>query len=68
MIFLVLGLALNFIPVHGLPDEVTLYPTDDSYVSSVDPDNNYGEIDELYASNRSVFGGIIRNSYLLFNL
>jgi hypothetical protein len=68
LIFLILGLALNFIPVYGLPDEVTLYPTNDAYVSSVDPNNKYGEIDELYASNRTPFGGIIRNSYLLFNL
>lgn len=68
LLILILGLALNFIPVQGLPDEVTLYPTDDAYVSSVDPGNNYGELEELYASNRTLFGGVIRNSYLLFNL
>ena len=68
LIFLILGLTINFIPVQGLPEETTLYPTSDSYVSSVDPDVNYGELEELYASNRTVFGGVIRNSYLLFNL
>jgi hypothetical protein len=55
-------------PVLGLPDETTLYPTSDSYVSSVDPNDSYGELEELYASNRTLFGGVIRNSYLLFNL
>ena len=55
-------------PTQGLPDEDIIIPTDDSYVSSVDPDINYGELEELYASNRTLFGGVIRNSYLLFNL
>ena len=68
LIFLIFGLTLNFIPVQGLPDETTLYPTNDSYVSSVDPGLSYGELEELYASNRTLFGGVIRNSYLLFNL
>jgi len=61
-------MAIHFVPTQGLPDEDIIIPTDDSYVSSVDPDVNYGELDELYASNRTLFGGVIRNSYLLFNL
>jgi hypothetical protein len=61
-------MTIRFVPTKGLPDEEIIIPTDDSYVSSVDPDSNYGELEELYASNRTLFGGVIRNSYLLFNL
>ena len=61
-------MAINFVPTQGLPDEDIIIPTDDSYVSSVDPDDNYGELEELYARNNTLFGGVIRNSYLLFNL
>ena len=61
-------MGIHFVPTQGLPDEDIIIPTDDSYVSSVDPDVHYGELDELYASNRTLFGGVIRNSYLLFNL
>jgi len=68
LILLILIMAIHFVPTQGLPDEDIIIPTDDSYVSSVDPDINYGELEELYASNRTLFGGVIRNSYLLFNL
>jgi hypothetical protein len=61
-------MAINFIPTQGLPNEDIIIPTDDSYVSSVDPGINYGELEELYARNNTLFGGVIRNSYLLFNL